>query len=185
MAEPLLLARYHDAVIGALGKLSWVRDADTYPEKNIPKFTGLVTPAVYFALNSWEQAGGSDGQLSVEMSCDLFVVVDAAGAGTDKPEIFLRTAAADLTQWIDGQQFGLSQVDPAQFTSAERDEFDPRMDDYLVWRVSYTQGAAFGADPFSLAAGPLREVWLGRAPDIGCAHVDDYRLIFERGNTGG
>ncbi|VFS10573.1 Uncharacterised protein [Citrobacter koseri] len=41
MAEPLLLAQYHDAVIGALKKIEWVRDADAYPEK---KCTALFRP---------------------------------------------------------------------------------------------------------------------------------------------
>lgn len=187
MAEPLLLGQYHDAVIAALKKISWVRDADAYPEKNIPRFSGLVTPAVYFAVNGWEQNGGNTGQLNVSLSCDLFVVVDAAGAvvdaaraGVAKPSIFVGAAAADMTQWIDGQLFGLSHIAPAVFTSSERDEFDPRMDDYLVWRISFTQAAAFGADPFASTAGPLKKAFLGQAPDIGRAHVDDYRLIYER-----
>ncbi|WP_309544869.1 hypothetical protein [Citrobacter koseri] len=41
------------------------------------------------------------------------------------------------------------------------------MDDYLVWRISYTQSAAFGADPFAQLNAPLKAVWLGKAPDIG------------------
>ncbi|HCR9757150.1 TPA: hypothetical protein OPR07_000337 [Citrobacter koseri] len=179
MAEPLLLAQYHDAVIGALKKIEWVRDADAYPEKNVPRFSGLVTPAVWLTINGWEKGGGNEGQLNVVLSCDLFVVVDPAASGVSKPEIFLRTAAADITQWIDGQQFGLNYPEPAVFIDAGRDEFDPRMDDYLVWRISYTQSAAFGADPFAQLNAPLKAVWLGKAPDIGCAHVDDYRLIYE------
>lgn len=179
MAEPLLLGQYHDAVIAALKKINWVRDADAYPEKNVPRFSGLVTPAVYFTINSWEQAGGNEGQLNIGLTCDLFVVVDAAGAGVSVPEIFVRTAAADITQWIDGQQFGLGHIEPAVFASAERDEFDPRMDDYLVWRISFTQAAAFGVDPFARSGTPLSQAWLGKAPDIGRAHVDDYRLIWE------
>lgn len=179
MAEPLLLGQYHDAVISALKKINWVQDADAYPEKNVPRFSGLVTPAVYFTINSWEQGGGNEGQLNIGLTCDLFVVVDAAGAGASVPEIFVRTAAADITQWIDGQQFGLGHIEPAVFTSAERDEFDPRMDDYLVWRISFTQAAAFGVDPFISHALPLRQAWLGKAPDVGRAHVDDYRRIWE------
>ncbi|HHA1257599.1 hypothetical protein [Enterobacter asburiae] len=179
MAEPLLLGQYHDAVTDALKKIDWVRDADAYPENNVPRFTGMTTPAVYFSINGWEQGGGNEGQLNVNLSCDLFVVVDAAGAGISRPEIFLRTAAADITQWIDGQQFGLTHLDPAVFIDAARDEFDPRMDDYLVWRISFTQSAAFGADPFAQLNSPLKAAWLGKAPDIGRAHVDDYQLIYE------
>lgn len=181
MAEPLLMGQYHDAVMGALKRISWVRDADAYPDKNIPKFSGLITPAVYFTINRCSNAGGNEGQLSVELDCDLFIVVDAAGSNTERPEIFLRSAMADITQWINGQQFGLPHIEPAVFNSGERDEFDPRMDDYLVWRVNYSQVAAFGADPFPAGA-PLKKIWLGEAPDIGSAHVNDYRLIWEAGD---
>ena len=163
MAEPLLLGRYHDAVTEALKKIGWVRDAGAYPERNVPRFSGLTTPAVYFSINSWEQGGGNEGQLSVNLTCDLFVVVDAAGSGVSQPEIFVRTAAADITQWIDGQQFGLGHIEPAVFTTAERDEFDPRMDDYLVWRISFTQAAAFGADQ---AINNLRTVFSSAVAEI-------------------
>lgn len=74
----------------------------------------------------------------MNLSCDLFVVVDAAGAGVSRPEIFLRTAAADITQWIDGQQFGLTSLEPAVFIDASRDEFDPRMDDYGLADLLHT-----------------------------------------------
>lgn len=180
MAEPLSLAEYHNAVINTVkAQLPWVRDADTYPEKNCPRFSGLVTPAVYFALNNWGSQEGNEGQLNVELECDLFVVIDSASQTISKPDIYLRAAAADLTQWVNGQLFGLSRLEPAVFTTAEKDDFDPRMDDYLVWRVSFTQAAAFGVDPFAPTGAPLREVWVGQAPDIGRKHVDDYTLIYE------
>lgn len=38
---------------------------------------------------------------------------------------------------------------------------------------------ADGADPFAQINAPLNAVWLGKAPDIGRAHVDDYQLIYE------
>ncbi|WP_368900354.1 hypothetical protein [Mixta calida] len=180
MAEPLLMEPYHDAVVAALKEISWVRNAAHYPDEDIPKFSGLITPAVYFTVNSWDPVANSTGQLSVELSCDLYVVADAAGdAGISQPEIFACCAAADITQWIDGQQFGLGNVEPAAFISAGKDEFDPRMDDYLVWRISFSQRAAFGADPFAPAGGPIKKIWLGAAPEIGAQNVDRYRLIYE------
>ncbi len=139
MAEPLLLGRYHDAVTDALKKIGWVRDAGAYPERNVPRFSGLTTPAVYFSINSWEQGGGNEGQLSVNLTCDLFVVVDAAGSGVSQPEIFVRTAAADITQWIDGQQFGLGHIEPAVFTTAERECQPPDVE----WRHVRTYAVGY------------------------------------------
>jgi hypothetical protein len=42
-----------------------------------------------------------------------------------------------------------------------RDEFDPRMDDYLVWRISLP-GSRLWCDPFAQLNAPLKAVWLGR-----------------------
>lgn len=180
MAQPLFIARYHDAVISALKNIRWVRDADTYPEKNIPRYNGLRTPAVYFTLNSWEPAEQTTGQMAVSLFCDLSIVTERTAEGVTKPDIFLRSAAADISQWIEGQLFGLDGLGPAVFTGAEQDEFDPRMDEYLVWRVSFTQQASLGPDPFESTGHPLREVWLGLSPETGLQHVDDYHLIYER-----
>lgn len=70
-------------------------------------------------------------------------------------------------------------MEPAIFISADTDETDPRLDDYLVWQISFNQTVTFGVDPFATDNLPLQRVWLGVAPEIGRQHVDDYRLIFE------
>ncbi|MEZ2829036.1 hypothetical protein [Serratia liquefaciens] len=177
MPTPILMAHYHEAVLSALREISWVTDADDYPET----VTQLATPAVYFSIIGWKNVPSGDGQLRVEFEHDLFVVVDrSATADISKPQIYVRTAAADLSQWIEGQTFGLEGLEPAQFVSADPDEFDPEMAAYIVWRITFTQVAAMGEDPFESKAGPLKKVFLGKAPNIGSAHVDDYRLIYEK-----
>lgn len=175
MADPLSLAVYHHAVIETLRQLPWVADADTYPENR----TQLVTPAIYLSVDSWNPCSNTSGQPSVTLSVSLFIVVDRSSATLTKPDIYIRSAAADVTQWLDGQQFGLPYVDGAEFISAEADAFDPQFDDYLVWRINFEQQAAFGADPFAQSGSLLKGVWLGKAPDIGMGHVMDYRKIYE------
>ncbi|WP_454719316.1 hypothetical protein [Citrobacter freundii] len=182
MAEPLCIASYHAAVLNSLKELMWVKDADTYPERA----TQLVTPVVFFAVDGWDAKNNADGQMTVVLSAALWVLVDRAGEpenekteATAKPDVFIRSAAADLTHWIDGQTFGLDHVEPAVFISADADETDPRLDDYLVWQISFNQTVTFGVDPFATDNLPLQRVWLGVAPEIGQQHVDDYRLIFE------
>ena len=176
MAESLCMASYHAAVLDALKKLKWVKDADTYPDRK----TQLTTPAVFFAVDGWDAVSNTDGQISVVLSASLWVLVDRAGESeSGKPDVFIRSAAADLTHWIDGQTFALSNVEPAIFVSADADETDPRLDDYLVWQISFNQTVTFGVDPFATDNLPLKRLWLGVAPEIGQQHVDDYRLIFE------
>lgn len=177
MAEPLLIPTYHDVVIKSLQNIGWVLHADVYPEDK----TQLETPAVFMSISGWDNQASGDGQLSISLDVDLFVVVDRSSVSIDKPDIYVRAAAADLTQFIQGQQFNLTNVDPAIFVSASPDEFDPEMDDYLVWRISYTQNAAIGEDPDASNAALLSEAWLGKAPDIGRAHITDYQLIYKRG----
>ncbi|UDV37824.1 hypothetical protein [Enterobacter hormaechei] len=73
---------------------------------------------------------------SVPAICSLWWTRQAlASADT---EIFLRTGGGGYHAVDDGQQFGLTSLEPAVFIDASRDEFDPRMDDYLVWRISFT-----------------------------------------------
>ena len=175
MAEPLLLGAYHRAVLGSLRKLSWVKDADTYPEK----ITQLVTPAVYLSVEGWDPAATSAGQTNVSLSASLYVVIDRSSDIEEKPDIYVRAAAADITQWIEGQQFGLPHIEPAIFMGASEDNFDPNMDDYLVWRISYEQLAAFGADPTAITRALIKKAYLGVVPDVGEEHVADYRLIYQ------
>ena len=177
-----MMAGYHEAVCSALSSLKWVKQAADYPEEQ----TALVTPAVYMTVNGWHPVSSGTGQLRVVLDVDLFVVCDrAASDEIARPEIYARAAAADLSQWLDGQLFGLSDAEPAVFTEAVRDAFDPAMDDYLVFRVAYTQVTGLGADPFAPGDGAgMRAAWLGKAPDIGSQHVNDYALIWrERKKT--
>ncbi|MEQ5075916.1 hypothetical protein ABN197_18490 [Providencia alcalifaciens] len=176
MATPLRMAAYHEAVLTALRALPWVNSVEMYPETVTP----LVTPAVFFSVDGWEMDNHSDGQLRVTLSGSLWVLVDRATTSEiGRPEVYIRSAAADLTQWLDGQTFGLSMVEPAVFLSADVDETDPQLDDYWVWQVSFTQRVALGADPFATNNLPLQRVWLGITPDIGAQHVADYHLIYE------
>lgn len=175
MAEPLLMSHYHESVIASLKKLSWVKEADSYPQITAQ----LNTPAVYLAVDEWETAATSDGQLRVLITASLYVVVDRLAQTAEKPAIKLRAAAADLTQWIEGQQFGLDNVEPATFKKASEGILDPNMNDYLVWRIIFEQGVTFGVDPFASTGVPIQGVWLGSKPNIGEQHIADYRLIYE------
>ncbi|MEB7183534.1 hypothetical protein NEM89_26660, partial [Escherichia coli] len=84
----------------------------------------------------------------------------------------------------DGATFGLDNVDPAVFIDAEVDTFDRLLDDYIVFRVSFEQDIPVGEDLFAVQAGaPLQEVWLGKVPETGKKHVQDYRLIWKAEGT--
>ncbi|KFC13131.1 hypothetical protein GTGU_00173 [Trabulsiella guamensis ATCC 49490] len=181
MTKPVLMGTWHKALTDSLSSLSWVKNVADYPEQ----VTKLTTPAVFVDVAGWQQADSSDGQVNVVLQCDLFVVVDRTGQSAEKPEVYARALAMDLTQWLSGADFGIEEAYPAEFLDAVRDEFDQRLADYIVFRVSFSQqlpvGEPFFADP---EGAPLQRVYLGVAPDIGRAHEEDYRLIWESKDSG-
>lgn len=182
MHKPLLIPRYYDAVLEKLRELNWVAHADSYPDET----TQIKTPAVFFSITSWQPvAGTTSGQTPVEVSGELFVVCDrSASVDIMRPEVFIQSCVADLVQWVDGHCFGLGRVNPAVFAGASLDGFNQDRDDYLVWRVDFNQTVTFGDDPFENTGQKMSGVWLGVTPDVGSAHVDDYRKIYSADGAG-
>lgn len=174
--KPIMMAAYHHAVIDELAALPWVANADEYPEQR----TQITTPAVFLDVSTWRAVENCSGQPVVELECNLYVVCDKSGQdeAIPKPAIYARALAADLSQWVDQHSFGLEGVKPAVFTEAARDAFDPDLAEYIVFRVSYSQEIAIGDNPQDSSGAPLKDIWLGRAPKIGRAHVDDYVHIY-------
>ncbi|WP_250909702.1 hypothetical protein [Escherichia coli] len=54
-----------------------------------------------------------------------------------------------------------------------------------MFAFSFEQDIPVGEDPFDAPAGaPLQEVWLGKVPETGKKHEQDYRLIWNTEGTG-
>lgn len=180
----LMYDDWHGAVLTALKTLNWALTVDAYPETVTP----LATPCIFLDVPGWRPEESPDGQLQLGVMADLFVVVDKSLSGPDlpPPAVYLRCLAMDLSQWLDGNDFGLDAANGATFTDAEADVFDKRFDEYLVYRVSFEQVIPAGIPLFPLPDGaPLQKVWLGISPETGKAHEDDYQLILDatKGNT--
>ncbi|MCW5003533.1 hypothetical protein M7963_18635 [Enterobacter roggenkampii] len=165
------LTSWHAAVLNALRALPFVRRAEHYPED---LQTPLETPCVLLSLDDWENAGRASGETEVELAASLHLVCDKSAAGEPAPEVYARELAAQLSQWVNGHTFGLPDMSPAVFTTAQRDGFDPSLDGYIVMRVDFVQRLALGPDLFERTGAPLKQVMLGRAPEIGAAHAEKY-----------
>lgn len=168
--ESLDLILWHEAVLERLRNVPFIVHADTYPDI----VTALPTPCVFLTVNGWDNTGNGSGQTEVALDVELFLVCDKSAAEHGNPEIYSRALAAQLSQWVHGNVFGLISVKPAVFTSAQRDDFDPQLDGYIVMRIGFTQEGAFGADMFAREGAPLRNVMLGFVPETGPEHIDDY-----------
>lgn len=165
------LVELHNAVLESLRGVAWQRFTGAYPEVK----TALVTPALYFAINAWSRADAGTDQLHVDADCSIYLAVNRSLniEGGMSPELYARDLADDLTCRVDAQTFGLD-ISPSVFLSAEVDEFDKEMDDYHLWRVDFSVELPVGPDPHDITRAPLQQLWLGKAPNIGAGHEEDY-----------
>lgn len=177
LAKPVTVPDYYQTVLGSLRQIPWIKTAESYPQT----LTNLSTPAVFLSLKGWTPGSrDTSGQISIVLSGEMLVLTDRSASS---PDVAVQGYAAELTQWLAGQQFGLEGVEPAVFTSAapyspETDTTVPALNDYAAWAVNFTQDVAVGADPLAYDGTPLRQAWLGCAPETGSDHIDDYQLVY-------
>lgn len=91
----------------------------------------------------------------------------------------IRVMAADMVSFINQRRWkgadGVTiQTDPAVVTVAERDNFDPSLDKYEVWRIDWQQDIPLGVSIWKSNDIPPGTIFIGFAPDIGLPHKDDY-----------
>lgn len=176
MSGYLSLDEYHDAVEASLKTIPWIKTTGIYPE--IPD--GFDTPAVFFEVESWEheESSAPGAAMSIVMQCNLYVLREFEA---DLYGRKARNAALYLSGWINGRQFG-EMTGPAEFSQAEEATWNKSgkaVASHCVWAISFSQKVDIGEDPFEPGqAGPLKEAWLGKVPDVGPDHIDDYRLIY-------
>lgn len=152
------------------------------PEAN----TRMPVPAILIDVSEMEADSESDPgteQLAVRMSFSAFVIISGLQDGNTKLQI--RLLAASLVSWLnmrlwrDPSDPGTDDdpnylaSDPARPIGAYRDDFDPRLDQYEVWRVDWEQVLYLGQSAFDTAFLPTT-VWLGLDPNIGEGHKQDY-----------
>ena len=94
----------------------------------------------------------------------------------------IRVMAADMVNFINqhrwrGADGKVITADPCVVTVAERDNFDPSLDKYEVWRIDWTQGIALGESVWKGDDIPPGNIYIGFSPDIGLTHKDDYQLL--------
>ena len=177
------LSDYQDAVKAALMNIPWAQTVCLYPD--IP--ADFPTPAIFFDVAAWRRAETElGGNVTLEVSCNLFVLRHFSVAGAGDPEgrsesadTRVRNAALKISDWVHGRQFGRGTA-PAEFISAEPVIWQKGKGgaDNAVWSVNFTQRLAVGADPFDEPDAPrLKEFWLGIFPDVGAGHEQDYTLI--------
>lgn len=141
----------------------------------------MPVPAILLDVSEMEvdmEMDPGTEQVATRLSFSAFVIISGLQDGNTKLNIRLQAAALvswlNMRHWNDPNNPGeFLPSDPARPVGAYRDDFDPRLDRYEVWRVDWEQVVYLGQSVFDTTFKPSR-IWLGLAPDIGEGHKDDY-----------
>lgn len=135
-------------------------------------------PAILLDVTEFEHEHDDDrgnGLLAMRARVEARVII---GYRTTKAKTAARTAAGTMAAWLRLKRFKSDTcwTEPAQVIGAYRDDFQPGMDRYVVWRVEWVQVLQLGTDIY---AGDFDGVTPGNpsfsfSPDIGAGHEDAY-----------
>lgn len=137
---------------------------EAYPDD----LTALPTPACVIELVDLEPADdiGTE-QLPVTARFEARIVMGfrAADAKRATPKL-----AAAVALHINRKRWGLP-VEPAAVTAIERDDFDPDLDQFEVWRVDWAQVIHIGASVWNNDGTPVTQS-LSNITDAGAGYTD-------------
>lgn len=180
------LAQFFDAIVTDVkARFPSMVNVEFFPDE--PEANKkMPVPAILLDVSEMEADTESDPgteQLAVRMSFSAFIVISGLQDGNTKLQIRLLAAALvswlRMRHWRDPSNPGTDDEpnylpsDPAVPMGAYRDDFNPALDRYEVWRVDWEQTLYLGHSVFDTTFLPST-VWLGLAPDIGEGHQADY-----------
>ncbi|WP_017517043.1 hypothetical protein ACQCLI_12965 [Pseudomonas nitroreducens] len=168
MDEPLTLDAFYAAVeqhiaehlAGAQRVRFWPRVGDA-----------LALPSVLLEIAEFEP--GPDpgtGEVALDCRCEARIVVAPEQQDATRQAAHLSTQLSILLR---AQTWGLA-VDPALFTSAEQDYSRPELDNYLVWRVEWTQTLYLGEEQWPWPDESGYTLMIGLDPETGPGNEPKY-----------
>lgn len=141
---------------------------------------GIQLPACLIELDEMENRDEDPGTgqicMSLRFSARLILTREN---GPDAP-MQARLSAAALSAFINKNRFG-GHVSPAHVLMGSRDDFSPSLlGRFSIWRIEWVHREAFfGASVWSGDNIIPQTVYLGRAPEIGPDHIEDYKEIWK------
>jgi hypothetical protein len=160
-----------------LDRVATIAAYDPFPALGGPEPQPLTTPALLLELVSIDP-GDDDGtdRLPLRLSFAAHCVLSLR---TRDVQIELREFAADVLARVRDNRWGYpAAVRAPEALAAQPGEFQPEQAGFDSWLVTWEQVVHVGLDSWAGGIAPT-EVWLGIAPKIGAAHVDDYFRINE------
>lgn len=121
----------HNAICTTLkAEIPAIQTCEVYPAIR----TTITAPAIFVELSSLEP--GKDAgteELAMRARFEARIIIDST---IENAAIVVRSLAAEVARVINRNTFNMN-VSPAEFISAEVDEFRPELDAYLVWMVEW------------------------------------------------
>lgn len=177
----------HDAIVADLkAKFPQFQTVQFYRGAEQGERSSLPIPALLLDCDNFEISEDNLGteQLSTDWSFEVRIVISDIRA--DRGRFAIRSLAATVAQYIhlrrwripgdpDGKCYPTGQ---ARVTQAERDDYDPSLDKFLVWRIDWQQNMSIGdnvwIDPDAMRPEVLH---IGITPDIGPGNEGKYWTI--------
>ncbi|WP_305817543.1 hypothetical protein [Photobacterium leiognathi] len=170
------LLEYDDCVTDYLKKIApWAKTVLSYPEEKI----NAIGPAIFWGVTSIAPAGSNgSGEMDMQLTVTVLVAVSTQKANS---EIHVRDLATYLIANIHDNRLDLGAgYKHATVTRSESSEFEPNLAGFSVWSIEFEQVITIGANKITATEFAPGKVFVGLAPDIGAAHVDDYELVYEK-----
>lgn len=176
MSDPnafLDLDALHDAIVADIK--AQFPDLVTVEFYRTEERHNLPVPAVLLDLCEFENETDLDvgtDQLAVSARFEAQIIF---GFKSPNVKMEIRKFTAAFAAWLRLRRWTGISTDAAQVISCHPDEFDPRLDEYEVWCVEWTQGLYLGNSVWEDNSGALpNTVFVGYKPNIGTEHESDY-----------
>jgi len=181
MSELPTLRELHTSIIADLerqylGRVETVAAYDPFPGTDEQDAKALLTPALLLELESIDpEPEDGTGRQSLRLT---FVAHCVLSFRTLAVQMELRVFAADVMNHIRYNRWGYpgAVADP-EAIAAQPGEFKPGLAGFDSFLVRWEQVVQVGEDQWNASGILPTIVYLGYAPDIGAAHIDDYQQI--------
>jgi hypothetical protein len=170
------LVELHAAMLDAIkAAFPDLQTVECYRDDRVTKVT---TPACMLELTEMEAAEAQDPgteQLAVVARFEARFIL---GFRTREAQLEARNLAAAFAAYLRKHPRWPGVVTgPAEVIGCYRDEFDPELDQYEVWRVEWAHVLHLGESVWAPEGITPTTVFLGVSPDTGAENLDKYVQI--------
>lgn len=189
-------AAIHDAMVAQLkAQFPQFKTVQFYRGAEQGERSTLPVPALLLDCDSFDLDADTDigtGQITTTWNFEVRIII--SDIRDPRSRFTIRNLAASVAQFIhmrrwlipDGDGIKCYPTGVGKVTGAERDDFDPTLDKFEVWRVDWQQDMSIGdnvwIDPAAMRPDVLH---LGITPDIGPGNEDKYWTVKPDSNVYG